>query len=251
MARQAHRLPQKHFPGIASIFQQFQATNHESISLLIVIVCTGGFLILTALHLFHVMSWSQALSVLGLSSYGVVHRLWLFQFLTAPLLHANLTHLAFNMLTLWMLGPDVERALGRRRYAGFSALCAGCAMLGFLLWDLGSGMIGYGYSGVIFGLLVAQAMFFPDRVLYIYAFFPLKMRHAVLVLGAVELYLTVTPDRSGIGHAAHLCGALGAWLYVQGTRWTQRMGRRTTSPKSMLPGPPSIRKHQTELPWEL
>lgn len=103
---------------------------------------TGLFLALAALDLFRIMSWQQALSVLRLPYVGVVERFWLFQFLTAPLLHKNLTHLAFNMLTLWMLGPSVEIALGRRRYVVFSVLSAFCSMAGFLLLNLDRGTIG-------------------------------------------------------------------------------------------------------------
>ncbi len=84
MTRQAHRFPRRRLPGIASLLQQLQVASHESISLLIVMVCTGGFLALATLHRCRIVSWSQALSVLGLSSDGVVQRLWLFQFLTAP-----------------------------------------------------------------------------------------------------------------------------------------------------------------------
>jgi membrane associated rhomboid family serine protease len=252
MARKVGRIPQRHSCGTASILQRLWTDIRGSISLLIITVCIGGFFALAALNLFYVASWSQTLSALGLSYIGVVHRLWLFQFLTAPLLHASLTHLAFNMLTLWMLGPEVERAMGRRQYVVFSALCAGCAMAGFLLWNPGTGAIGLGYSGVIFGLLVAQATFFPERVLYIYAFFPLKMKYAVLVLGAVELYLTVTPERSGIAHAAHLFGALGAWGYLQGARrWTRRTALPTAWSGDGRTEKPAHRTSRKDIPWEL
>lgn len=237
---------------ILLILQRLWTDIRESVTLLIITVCTGSFLVLAALNLFHVVGWLQALSVLGLSYVGVVHHVWLFQFLTAPLLHANLTHLAFNMLTLWMLGPDVEQALGRRRYAAFSVLCAACSMAGFLLFNQGTAVIGCGYSGVIFGLLVAQATFFPDRIIYIYAFFPLKMKYAALVLGVVALYLTVTPDRSGVAHVAHLFGALGGWVYLRGMHWRMAQVRsemnRAKSPQTYRP---THQRQRTDIPWEL
>jgi membrane associated rhomboid family serine protease len=186
--------------------------------MLVVAMCTALFLGLTALRLFHLVGWQQALYVLGLSREGILQRLWLFQLLTAPLLHANLTHLAFNMLTLWMLGPDVEAVLGRRRYIIFCLLCAQSALATFLLCNPGSRVITCGYSAVIFGILVAQAVFFPNRTLYIYAFFPLKMKHAVLILGAVEAYLAVFPSGTGVGHFSHLLGAIGALVYLQCAR---------------------------------
>lgn len=122
-------------------------------------------------------------------------------------------------------------------------------MLGVLLWNLGTGTIVWGYAGGIFGILVAQATVFPDRVRSIYAFFPLRTKYAVRVLGAVERSCTVRPDRSGMRHAAHLCGALGAWLSRQGMwGWTRRAGSRTTASQGKLSGQPVARKHQTAIP---
>lgn len=252
VARKRNQIVRPTPQAIVLILQGLWTDICESITLLIVTVCTGSFLILAALNLFHVVSWPQALSVLGLSYTGIVQHLWLFQFFTAPLLHANLTHLAFNMLTLWMIGSDVEQILGRRRYTVFSLLCAACSMAGFLLFNWGSAVIGCGYSGVIFGLLVAQATFFPDRVIYIYAFFPLKMKHAVLVLGAAAFYLTVTPDRSGIAHAAHLFGALGGWVYLRAVQWRMaQVGSEMKRAKSLQTYRPTRRQQGTDIPWEL
>jgi membrane associated rhomboid family serine protease len=187
------------------------------VSILVVATCTTLFLVLTALRLLHLVGWQQALYVLALSREGLFQRLWLFQLLTAPLLHVDAIHLAFNMLTLWMLGPDVEAALGRR-YIIFSILCAQSASAAFLLWNPGPGAITCGYSSVIFGILVAQAVFFPNRTLYIYAFFPLKMKYAAIILGAVEAYLSVTPGQRGVAHVCHLFGALGGWVYLLSAR---------------------------------
>ena len=114
-ARNEVDMPPKHAHGIAPLLRQVWMETRQSLSMLVIAVCTGFFLILAVLDLGHIVSWSQALSMLGLSYIGVVRHLWFFQFLTAPLLHADLTHLAFTMLTLWMLGPSVEAALGRRQ----------------------------------------------------------------------------------------------------------------------------------------
>ena len=223
-----------------------------SLSVFVVKLCTGFFLVLAILHLLGIVSWQQGLTTLGLSYWGVTHRFWLFQFVTAPLLHVRLTHLAFNMLALWMLGPSVEAALGRKRYVVFSILCAAFSMAGFLVWNWGEDTVGLGYSGVIFGLLAAQAILFPERVLYIYAFFPLKMKHAVLLLAAVEFYFLLSPARAGIGHAAHVFGALGGWLYLRAAR----PPASARSPKSEKPRwRPRFklrpRRDQQEIPWEL
>ena len=73
--------------------------------------------------------------------------------ITAAFLHANVLHIAFNMLALWWLGSPVELALGRMRYLllYFASGLAGSA--GALL--VSPNQVTVGASGAIFGLLGA------------------------------------------------------------------------------------------------
>jgi membrane associated rhomboid family serine protease len=194
----------------------------EYISRLIVWCCTGLFLAITAIDWLGWVTWQQALPVLGLSMRGIAEKGWLFQFVTSPLLHYDLTHLAFNMLSVWMLGPDVETALGRFRYIAFSLLCATSAAVAFLSLDGHSGTIGCGYSGVVYGLIAAQAILFPDRVVNVYAFFPVKMKHAAILFGAAALYFSVVSQSGGTGHASHVAGAVAGFLYLRILRPSRR-----------------------------
>lgn len=223
-----------------------------SISLVIVWICVALFLGVTVLDLLGIVARREAVSVLGLSYVGLFQHKFLFELATAPLLHANLTHLLFNMLALWMLGPDVELRLGRTRYILFSVLCAVTGMIGFLLFNWHTGHVAIGYSGVIFGILVAQAIFFPNNVIAIFAFFPLKMKYAVLLLGAVELYLTISPEGGGVAHAAHLLGAAGAFAYLRITLWWAIRKAQTAVPHLPVMPPKwrSIRK-RADVPKEL
>ena len=199
--------------------------SRGTFSLRMVYICVALFLGITLFDLFGLAHRRAVVSFFGLSYSGLFRNGWLHQFLTAPLLHGGPWHLLFNMLSLWMLGPAVERTLGQRRYIGFSALCAISSMIGFLIFNWGTSHIAIGYSGVIFGILVAQAVFFPNNTIFIY-FFPLKMKHAALILAAVELYLTVSPEGSGIAHAAHLFGGLAAFVYLRGSNWWRRITSR-------------------------
>jgi len=186
-----------------------------SISLIIIVLCTSVFICIGILDILNIIDKQTTIAILGLSRFGIFHQIRLYQFLTAPLVHLNIFHLLFNMLALWMLGPEIEKALGRRQYIVFSFLCATSSMIGFLLLNWGTGNIVLGYSGVIFGILVAQAILRPNNVIHFFAFFPLKMKYAVLILGVIELYLTVSPDSGGVAHAAHLFGALAALIYLR------------------------------------
>jgi len=172
------------------------------------------FLVLAVLNGLQAMNWARTYALFGLSRAGVLEEHRLFQFITAPFVHGSLTHVAFNMLSLWMLGPSVERALGRKRYILLTVMCAASASVGFLIVSPGGTGTLMGYSGVIFGILVAQAMLFPDSRLFVFAVFPLRMKHAVVFLGAVELYLTLTSPLGGNAHAAHVFGVVSGFAYL-------------------------------------
>lgn len=211
--------------------------SRGSISLVIVALCVSVFLAVAILGIFHVVSRQTAIQFLGLSYTGVFQRHLYYQFLSAPLFHANVWHLLFNMLSVWLLGPDIERILGRRRYVIFSVLCAASSMIGSLIVTWGTGSITMGYSGVIFGILVAQAMYFPDTRIAVFAFFPMKMKFAAILLAAVELYLTLVPDGGGVAHAAHLSGALVAFVFLRwfcGKRVSDSQVRIGPRPKVVL-----------------
>lgn len=213
---------------LQSIPRQVWDRSRRSVSLFMVVVCTLVYVSVGLLVAFGAFRRGDLVAILGLSYPGIVEHFRVFQVFSAPLLHANLTHLLFNMLSLWMLGPDVERVMGKRRYILFSLLCALSAMCGFLLFDRGRGGIVLGYSGVIFGLLVAQAAYFPDKRLLLFFIFPVKMRHAALLLGAIALYLAMVPGEGGrIAHSAHLCGGLTAFGVLR--LWRSRCQRLSST----------------------
>lgn len=196
--------------------------------------CSVLFVVLSALHWLRLISWDSSISMLGLSRSGLFEHGRLFQFVTSPFVHGNLTHYAFNMLSLWMLGPPVERVLGRNRFILFSSICAVIAQVGFLCLSGSPYQVGFGYSGVIFGILVAQGVYFPEHKVFIFAVFPLKMRHAALVLGCIELYLTINGGSGKLSHAAHLFGALAGLAFIRILRFQTKCDSFPDSVKAPL-----------------
>jgi membrane associated rhomboid family serine protease len=72
--------------------------------------------------------------------------------LTSAFTHTEITHIGFNMLALWFLGPQLERVFGRWRFLAVYLLSAlgGSALV---LWLSGPQSSTLGASGGIFGLL--------------------------------------------------------------------------------------------------
>jgi len=139
------------------------------------------------------------------------------QLLSYAFLHGSLMHIVFNMYGLWMFGRELEALLGRRVFYQLyfaSVLAAGLMQL--LVTTMTGGMYPtVGASGGVFGLLLAYAMFFPNRmILLIIPPIPMRARTFVFVYAAIELYLGVTGTQAGVAHFAHLGGMIGAYLVL-------------------------------------
>lgn len=84
------------------------------------------------------------------------------RFLTTAFLHGGLLHLAFNMYALWLVGPTLEKVLGRWRYLALYLISALGGSVAVLLltsptgdfWNVGT----VGASGAVFGLFGALAL---------------------------------------------------------------------------------------------
>lgn len=133
-------------------------------------------------------------------------------------LHGNLTHILFNMLGLWMFGTELERAWGSRRFSLFYAVCvlsAGLTQLGVGAL-MGSAEPTVGASGGVYGLLLAFAMRYPNRIIMLmFPPIPMPAWLFAIVFGGLELVLGVTGTEAGVAHFAHLGGMLGGYLTLQ------------------------------------
>ena len=74
-----------------------------------------------------------------------------------------------------------------------------------------------GASGAVYGLLLAYALYFPDRPIYMYFVFPIPARIFVIILGAMAFFSSMS-DSGGVANATHLGGLLVAYVYLKGLR---------------------------------
>jgi membrane associated rhomboid family serine protease len=149
------------------------------------------------------------------------------QMVSYAFLHGNLPHLMFNMLGLWMFGSELEMLWGRKRYLVFLAIGAFFGGLSFVIATLIPGVSAsylVGASGALFALLMATAMYFPNReVMLILPPMPMKMKFLALGYGVISLVLTWTGD---LGSLAHLGGMLGGFLTIRYWRGLPPFTRR-------------------------
>ena len=71
-----------------------------------------------------------------------------------------------------------------------------------------------GASGAIYGLLLAYALYFPDRPIYMYFVFPIPAKIFVAIMGAIAFFSSLT-ESGGVANATHLGGLLVAYLFLK------------------------------------
>ncbi len=136
------------------------------------------------------------------------------QLLTYSALHANFTHIAFNMFGVYIFGRDVEGVIGPARLLVLyiaSVVAGGAVQILVLLLSPPLAYPTIGASAGVFGLLVSFAILFPRRRLVL-LFPPIPMPAWLFATGyaALELLLGVSGGAPGVAHFAHLGGMLGA-----------------------------------------
>jgi membrane associated rhomboid family serine protease len=132
---------------------------------------------------------------------GVAEGEW-YRLVSGGFLHADLLHLGLNMFVLWILGKQLEPAIGRVAFAAvyFASLLAGS--LGVMLLD--PDQLTVGASGAVYGLfgyaVVAQ---------YVRGINPMQTGLGMIIL--LNLAFTfLVPGISIGGHVGGLLGGLAA-----------------------------------------
>ncbi|MEX2219302.1 MAG: rhomboid family intramembrane serine protease [Phycisphaerales bacterium] len=158
-------------------------------------------------------------------------RLELWRFLTFQVLHANITHLLFNMFGLWVFGGMVEQYLGGKRYLAFYLTCGIFGAVSYLVLNfLGNAAPAalpallpnsvytplIGASAGVFGVIMACAFIAPNaRVMLLFPPIPLKLKwmaYGYVILAAWNLL------RGGVnagGDAAHIGGAIAGAFFIR------------------------------------
>ena len=146
---------------------------------------------------------------------GTLHFNTLFmpwQLVTYMFLHADLKHLFFNMLSLWMFGEVIERTLGRNRFLVFyfiSGIGAGLCQIVMQLFTADSPFAAtIGASGACYGILLAFGLLYPNQKIFLLIPpIPIKAKWLVIGYAILEAYLAFNTN-SNIAHLAHLGGML-------------------------------------------
>ena len=153
------------------------------------------------------------------SSFGLVpSNVWsnfkVWQLFTYLFVHGGFLHIFFNMFVLWMFGKDLEMQWGKNEFLLFYFTCGIGAGLMTVLFSVNSIVPIVGASGAIYGLLVAYGFTYPNRMVYLYGLFPLKVKYMVLGLGVIAFFASLSANQSNVSHITHLSGMIIGVLYI-------------------------------------
>ena len=149
----------------------------------------------------------------ALNPLGDGFQIW--QLLSYQFMHGSFTHILFNMFILWMFGMEIENIMGSRKFLVFYLLCGfGAGLFQLFLSQAFTGAMGptIGASGAVFGVMIAFAMFFPDRYIFLYFLIPIKAKYLIAILVIFE-FMSVG-DQSLVAHLAHIGGAVTAVVFI-------------------------------------
>ncbi len=136
------------------------------------------------------------------------------RFVTYMFVHVDFWHFLFNMLMLWMFGCDVADMMGSKHFMGMYFFCGIFAAV-FSMVMYWFGMTNapiIGASGALMGIFVAYYKFFPNRMLLLFMFFPMRIKYAMWFMVAIDVFMAGSGDH--VAHLAHLGGVVGGFLYM-------------------------------------
>ena len=137
------------------------------------------------------------------------------QLITYQFMHGSFSHILMNMFMLWMFGMEIEHIMGSRKFLLFYLLCGvGGALVQLLISPMfaDGGPPTIGASGAVWGVMVAFAMFFPDRYVFLYFLLPIKAKYLIAIFFIFE-FMSVG-DQSLVAHLVHVGGAVTALGFI-------------------------------------
>jgi membrane associated rhomboid family serine protease len=141
-------------------------------------------------------------------------------------IHADFTHLAFNMFVLWQFGSSVEYQM-QQAWSGSSLIASlepsflvlyfgGMLAAGLpSLWKQrdNPNYASLGASGGVSAVMMAYILLFPTNKLLLFFVIPMPAFVAGILFFAYERYMNKR-GATGIAHDAHLMGAIFGVVYV-------------------------------------
>ncbi|WP_041395295.1 rhomboid family intramembrane serine protease [Parasphaerochaeta coccoides] len=168
----------------------------------------------------YVLSGGQLYYTPGVTYYlamrpALVMKGYVWQFISYMFVHSGVSHILFNMLGLFIFGSMVERRIGSREFLLFYMLTGIVSGVFSFIAYMAAGTSAVslvGASGVIYGIMLMFATFFPDARIFVFGIFPVRAPMLVIIYFAIELFSQIRGG-GNVAHLTHLAGLGVAYLY--------------------------------------
>jgi membrane associated rhomboid family serine protease len=160
-----------------------------------------------------------------------------YRMISSGFIHGDPFHLFMNMLALYFMGPYLEFRAGTAGFLiiYFASLVAGSAWT-FMEHYRDPNYRALGASGAVSGITTAAAVFFPFAQILLFFALPMPLGVFALCYIVFSAWASRSNIRDGIGHAAHLGGALAGiaivcifWPEAPRAAWSEFMATLPTS----------------------
>jgi membrane associated rhomboid family serine protease len=145
-----------------------------------------------------------------------------YRLVTSAFLHADVNHLATNMLTLYLFGSIMEEHVGHGLFLliYFAAIVGGSLLS---LWlHRNHEYRAYGASGGVCGMVFSFIALYPNGTIFAHFFFPIPA-WAYGILFLLGSFVALRRRSDNIGHDAHIGGAvIGLWTTGALEPWAVR-----------------------------
>ena len=135
------------------------------------------------------------------------------QIITYAFVEYDFVYLLFSVLAIWLFGYQIEEFWGTKRFGIFVITC----IVGTAIFHLVFGSpYATGISGLFFALLMAYAMMWPNREVYLLLPpIPVKAKYLLMIYAAIVFIRMLTGQGTFLSKIAYLGGALCGYLLIQ------------------------------------
>jgi membrane associated rhomboid family serine protease len=163
-----------------------------------------------------VYKWFALNPLGGTDPAGHSYNFQIWQLITYQFMHGGFGHIFWNMFGLWMFGMEIENTWGSKKFLYYYLLSGvGAGIAHLFISPLFGGGYAYtiGASGAVYGVLIAFALMFPNRYIFLWFFIPIKAKYLITFLIVLE-FLLIDSANTGVAHLAHLGGALTGFIFI-------------------------------------
>lgn len=170
------------------------------------------------------MIFSSYLKYFKLNSALILERPW--TIITAFFMHANPTHLLFNMYALFLFGTLLERKIGKKRFL-FIYFASGILVSIISSFFYPSLL---GASGAVMGIIGTLIIIWPKLKLYFFFIIPMELWLAGLIWFLLDFFGMLFP--TNIAHIGHIVGmatglAYGFYIISKRKKFRKKFSKKT------------------------